>query len=102
MAHLDAESANLSLGSGDMLLMSRLPWRFAGLGVGFAGAEVAAQAGLQPFDEGVVAEGRAVAPLDDVMRDAGSDDPCQTCHRRRFTELSGESQFSKVSPGPET
>jgi hypothetical protein len=83
-----------------MLSISRLPWRYAGLGVGFAGAKVAAEAGLQPFDEGVVAEGRAVALLDDVMRDAGRDDPCQSCHRRRFTGLPGESKFNKVSPEP--
>jgi hypothetical protein len=50
-------------GSGDMLRISRFPWRFAWLGAGFAGAEVAAEAGLQPFDEGVVAEGAAGAPV---------------------------------------
>jgi len=87
-----------------MLLISLLPWRFAGLGARFAGAEVATEAGLQPFDEGVVAEGAAgalvaaedvdfvlvgeerplptVAPLGDVMGDTGSDDACKPCHRR--------------------
>jgi len=49
------------VGSGDMLSISQLPWRFAGLGAGFAGTEGAAEAGLQPFDEGAVAEGAAGA-----------------------------------------
>jgi hypothetical protein len=105
-----------------MLLISLLPWRFAWLGAGFAGAEGAAEAGLQPFDEGVVTEGPAgalvatedvdlvlageerplppVAPLDDVMWDAGSDDARQSCHGRRFTGLPDECQFNKVSPEP--
>jgi hypothetical protein len=56
-----------------------------GLGSGLRGAQVAVEAGLQPFDEGLVAEGQAVAPLDDMMRDARSDAPCQSCQRRRFT-----------------
>lgn len=97
-------------GSGDMLLISRDPETchqsrgclgvLRGLGSVLRGAEVSAEAGHQPFDEGFVAEGRAFALLDDVMRDAGSDDPCQSCHRRRVTGLPGESEISKVSRKP--
>jgi len=105
-----------------MLPISQLPWHFAWLGAGFAGADVAAEAGPQPFDEGVVAEGAAgalaaaedvdlvlvgeersvppVAPVGDVMGDAGSNEACQSSQGRRFTGLPGQRQFDNMYPEP--